>query len=52
MPQKENDVHLSVAIEDDLFEVLKVGIVDEGPEVSPSWRWDWTQSLEKWKHKG
>ena len=40
-----------MAIEDDLFEVLKVGIVDEGAKVSPSWRWDCTQSLEKWKHK-
>ena len=40
-----------MAIEDDLFEVLKVGIVNEGAQVSPSWRWDCIQSLEKWKHK-
>ena len=28
--KKEKEEHLSMAIEDDLFEVLKVGIVDEG----------------------
>ena len=45
--KEENGEHLPMAIEDDLFEVLKVGIVDEGAEVSPSWRWDCRQSLEK-----
>ena len=28
--QKENEEYLSMAIKDDLLEVLKVGIVDEG----------------------
>ena len=39
----EVEVNLSVAIKDDLLEVLKIGIVDEGAEVGPGWRGDCKQ---------
>ena len=43
MQRKEVEVNLSVAIKDDLLEVLKIGIVDEGAEVGPGWRGDCKQ---------
>ena len=35
-----NQTYVSMSIQHHLLEVLEVRVVNEGPEVSPVWRWD------------
>lgn len=40
MEEAHNKTYVSMSIQHHLLEVLEVRVVNEGPEVSPVWRWD------------